>query len=356
MAPRPQPDAGSAAAGASRPVVVVLSTPEHAEPDGLEELRSAVDFRYTDADGLPGALAGADALLLWDFFSDALARAWPYADRLRWVHVAAAGVDRLMFPELAASDVVVTNAQGIFDEPIAEFVLASILAFVKDLDRSRRRQRERIWQHRETLRLAGRHALVVGTGGIGRATARLLTAVGMEVRGIGRRARESDPDFGRVVASTDLVECAGWADHLVIAAPLTDQTRGLIGTDVLMALPAHAQLVNIARGPIVDEDALLAALRRGGLAGAALDVFATEPLPADHPFWDIPEVAVSPHMSGDVVGWRSALAEQFRGICWRWVRGESLPNVVDTHRGYVPGEPPRREAVAVQGPRLNGNR
>lgn len=319
-------------------MVVVLGAAGQPDPAGLDQLRSAIEFRTTDADGLAAALPGAEGLLLWDFFSDALVRAWPYADRLRWVHVAAAGVDRLLFDELADSKVVLTNARGVFDQPIAEFVLACVLAFTKDLEGSWRRQQEQTWQHRETLRLAGRRALVIGTGGIGRATARLLGAVGMQVRGIGRRARPEHHDFGEVWASTDLVAHAPWADHLVVAAPLTPQTRHLVDARVLAAMPRDGQLINVGRGPIVDEEALLASLRRGELAGAALDVFATEPLPSTHPFWTTPGVVVSAHMSGDVVGWRTALAEQFLDNCRRWVDGVPLVNVVDMTLGYVRDE------------------
>ncbi|MDD9205544.1 NAD(P)-dependent oxidoreductase, partial [Georgenia sp. 10Sc9-8] len=194
------------------------------------------EVRYTDAANLGKAVEGADAVFLWDFFSTALRDVWPQADRLRWVHVAAAGVDTLLFEELRSSSVVVTNARGVFDRPIAEYVLGAVLAHAKDSRRSLELQHARRWQHRETTLVAGTTALVVGTGAIGRETARLLRAVGMEVRGAGRRARAADPDFGTVVASADLAEHAGWADHLVVVAPLTPATRGLVDRTVLAAM------------------------------------------------------------------------------------------------------------------------
>src|SRR5699024_9536584 len=147
------------------------------------------------------ALPGADALLLWDFFSSALREAWPYADSLRWVHIAAAGVDRLLFDELKASNVVITNARGVFDRPIAEFVLATILARAKHLFAIHDRQKLRLWQHQETASIHNESALIVGTGAIGRQIASMLTAVGLRVRGAGRNARSGDPDFGEIVAS-----------------------------------------------------------------------------------------------------------------------------------------------------------
>ena len=308
---------------------------EHAtdRPPGLEGL--PVDFRYCAADGLAAAVRGARVLMLWDFFSSAVRDAWAAADALEWIHVTAAGVDTLLFDELRDSAVVVTNAHGVFDRPIAEYVLGAVIAHAKDSLRSFDLQRERRWQHRETRSVLGAKALVVGTGAIGRETARLLRAAGLEVRGAGRVARGGDPDFGTIVASSNLSAEAGWADHLVIAAPLTAATRGLVDAAVLAALRPGAHLVNIARGPIVDETALLAAVGSGRIA-ATLDVFDTEPLRPDHPLWYAPNVTVTAHMSGDVVGWRDTLAAQFATNVRRWLAGEPLLNIVDMKLGYIP--------------------
>ncbi|MEX5300447.1 NAD(P)-dependent oxidoreductase, partial [Kocuria sp. CPCC 205292] len=212
------------------------------------------DVTVVTREGLAAALAGsggrrpAEVLLLWDFLSDALAGAWDAATGLRWVHVAAAGVDAVLFPALRSSDVRLTNAHGVFDRPIAEFVLAAVLAQDKQLHRSKALQRERRWVHRELRHTRGSTALVVGTGGIGRETARLLRAAGLDVRGAGRTPRAEDPDFGTVVPAAELAEHAGWADHLVLAAPLTEQTRGLADARVLAAMSPHAHLVNVGRG------------------------------------------------------------------------------------------------------------
>ena len=205
-------------------------------------------MRYADAEGLASAVEGAQALFLWDFFSTAVADVWAHCDRLEWIHVAAAGVDKLLFDGLRESGVTVTNARGVFDRPIAEFVLASVLAHAKLLHESRDLQRDRVWRHRETRTVVGARALIVGTGAIGRETARLLRAVGMEVRGAGRTARADDVDFGEVVASADLVSHVGWCDYLVNAAPLTEQTRGLVNADVFAAMRPSAHLINVGRG------------------------------------------------------------------------------------------------------------
>lgn len=318
-----------------RPKVVVLTTAGTRPPYNAADLEEHADVVYTDAEQLPDVLPGAQVLFVWDFFSTALRNAWDRADALEWVHVAAAGVDSLLFDELRASDVVVTNAHGAFDGPIAEFVLASVLAHDKQLHTSKGLQHRGVWQHRELQRTAGQHALVVGTGGIGRATARLLRAVGLEVLGAGRTAREGDPDFGAVVRSAELAEHAQWADHLVLIAPLTQDTRGILGRDVLARMKPTAHLVNVGRGALVDEPALTEALRSGSIAAASLDVFDEEPLPAEHPFWQLENVHMSAHMSGDVVGWRNTLADQFSANLARWRAGERLANQVDKELGYV---------------------
>jgi phosphoglycerate dehydrogenase-like enzyme len=319
-----------------RPVIAVLCATADERPPHLAELDPHAELRYTDAAGLADAVDGARALLLWDFFSTAVRDVWPRAGQLTWIHVAAAGVDTLLFDELRDSDVVVTNARGVFDRPIAEFVLASVLAHAKGLHTSHDLQLRRDWQHRETLTVRGATALIVGTGAIGRETARLLRAVGMDVRGAGRTARSDDPDFGDVVASSELAAHVGWADHLVIAAPLTEATRGLVDAEILKAMKPTGHVVNVGRGPIVDERAMVDALIGGDIAGASLDVFSVEPLPPDHPLWSTPGAVISPHMSGDTVGWLDTLARQFVDNARRWLAGEPLINVVDKQLGFVP--------------------
>jgi len=318
------------------PVVVVLCASSDQRPPHLEALDGRVTLRYADAAGLASAVGGARALLLWDFSSTAVADVWSQCDRLEWIHVAAAGVDTLLFDGLRESRVTVTNARGVFDRPIAEFVLASVLAHAKRLHESHDLQREAVWRHRETRTVDGARALVVGTGGIGREIARLLRAVGLRVRGAGRTARTDDVDFGDVVASADLVHQVGWCDYLINAVPLTPQTRGLINADVFAALRPSAHLVNVGRGATVVQHELAEALVAGRFDGASLDVFEDEPLPVDSPLWSIPGVVVSAHMSGDVIGWRDVLARQFVANAERWLQGEPLENVVDTALGYVP--------------------
>jgi phosphoglycerate dehydrogenase-like enzyme len=320
------------------PTVAVLCAERR--PPAMGEVEAAAEVRYATAEDLPDALRGADVLFVWDFLSTAVGDAWPSADRVRWVHIASAGVDRLLFPELVRSPVVVTNSRGVFDRPIAEYVLGLILAFAKDLPATLDLQRERTWRHRETERIDGQRVLVVGTGPIGRAIGGLLSAAGMTVTGVGRTARPADPDLGRVHASTELGSLLPQVDYVVVAAPLTKATRGMFDAAAFEHMRPAARLINVARGPIVVEEDLVAALHKGEIAGAALDVFAAEPLPPDHPLWTAPNVIISPHMSGDFVGWLDALAELFARNFRRWLAGEELLNVVDKHLGYVAGSRP----------------
>lgn len=322
--------------GKSATVVLLHSdSGDTARPADTSALEKTADVRFATEKDLVSALPGADVLFMWDFRTTALAQAWPKADQLRWVHAASAGVNHLLSPELVASEVALTNSRGVFDEPMAEYVLGLALAMAKDLPTTLRLQGEVRWRHRETERIGGRRALVAGTGPIGRAIGRKLRAVGMSVTGVGRTARESDPDLGTVLPMSALPSALPETDYLVLAAPLTDETRGMVDAAALRLLPRTARVINVGRGPLVVEDDLVAALTDGRLAGAALDVFADEPLADSSPLWRLPQVIVSPHMSGDVVGWKSELMALFTDNLARYTDGAPLRNVVDKHRGYV---------------------
>jgi phosphoglycerate dehydrogenase-like enzyme len=309
-------------------------------PPNLTEIARHAEVRTARADGLDAVLGGAEVLLAWDFRTPALAGAWAAADQLRWVHTASAGVDNVLTPDVAASAVTVTNSRGVFDSAIAEYVLGLVLAFAKDLPGTWDRQTRRVWEHRDTERVAGTTAVVVGVGPIGRAIARLLCAASLRVRGVGRTARGDDPDFGVVAASSGLARLLPDADYVVLAAPLTDATRGLIGAAELGAMRPTARLINVGRGELVVERELVDALSAGRIGGAALDVFEREPLPRTSPLWGLPGVLVSPHMSADTVGWREELAELFLDNLHRWCAGKPLRNIVDKDLGYVPTTAP----------------
>ena len=316
-------------------IVTVAHSDQLPDPGLMAPVHARATVRYTDPAGLTEALIGTDVLFLYDFQTHALPDAWSAADRLRWLHIGATGVDSVMFPALQDSDIVVTNTRGVFDTAIAEYVLGQILDFAKDLAGSLRLQQQQIWQHRESERIAGSAALIVGTGSIGRAIARLLRAAGLRVRAVGRRARDDDPDFGAV--GTDLHAELPGADYVIAVAPLTERTRHMFDANAFAAMKPHARFINVGRGELVVTDDLITALRRGDLAGAALDVVEPEPLPPGHPLWSLPNVRITPHNSGDFRGWRAEIVSTFTSNFDHWIAGRPLDNVVDKTLGYVPG-------------------
>ncbi len=301
-------------------------------PPRLGSLTGRARIVHADASTLAERLPFADVLLVWDFTSHAVRAAWPGGGpRPRWVHTASAGVDHLMCPELAASDTRVTNARGVFDQPIAEYVAALVLTMAKDLPRTLELQREGVWRHRESQRVAGTRACVVGSGPIGRSIVATLKALGIVTALVGRRSRTG------IHGPDDLDRLMARADWVIAAAPLTAETHGMFDARRFGMMQPSARFINIGRGQLVVEDALVEAVSKRWIAGAALDVFDTEPLPPESPLWRVPGLIVSPHMSGDTVGWRDELGTQFVEMYDRWQAGRALTNVVDKRRGYVPG-------------------
>jgi len=315
------------------PVVVVLGD---ATPQLLDRVGRTARVVSVGEPDLREALAGADVLLVWDFLTGALPEAWPSSGGPRWVHTASAGVDRLMFPALVRSDAQITNSRGVFEEPIAEYVTGLVLAMAKDLPGTLELQRSREWRHRDTERVTGTRAVVVGGGPIGRAVARMLSALGLRTALVARSARGSDPEFGRVHGFTELSGLLPDADWVVCVAPLTEQTADMFDAAAFSRMKRGARFINVGRGQLVVEADLLDALRSGRLGGAALDVFREEPLADDSPLWQAPGMLVSPHMSADTYGWLDALAELFAVNFERWTAGRPLLNVVDKSLGYVP--------------------
>ncbi len=315
-------------AAVTTPVITVLADDER--PPGMREVEASARVRYIHTADLGAALADTDVLFVWDFQSRALPGAWPADAPVRWLHAASAGVDPLLFPALIDSDTVVTNSRGVFDLPIAEYVLGLCLAAAKDLPLTRRLQAERTWRHRESERFAGTTALVVGAGAIGAETARLLDAAGVQATLVGSHAR------GEIRGSDELAELLPDADWVIVVLPLTTHTEGMFDATLFARMRRTARFVNVGRGRTVVEADLVAALRDGVIAGAALDVFADEPLPADSPLWGMDNVTVSPHMAGDVTGWESDLVDVFIDNLARFWAGTPLRNVVDKRLGYVP--------------------
>jgi phosphoglycerate dehydrogenase-like enzyme len=309
------------------------------DPPSRDVLGSRPGVRYLFIDPSsrpPEEAVDVDALLIWNVRSGYLREHWSRLTRLRWIHAGSAGVERVLFPELAASDVVLTNSRYIFDEALAEYTIGLMLTLSKDLYTTFKYQTEHRWVQRESETLSGKTVVMVGVGPIARRTAQLARAFGMSVRGIGRTARTGDPDFGDIGAPEELPALLAEADYVVMVLPGTPQTAGMVGAAELGVLKPAARLVNLGRGSTLDQDALCTMLRQGRLAGAALDVMSPEPLPADSPLWDVPNLVISPHMSGDHTGWQRDIADLFTRNLDRFQRGEPLLNVVDKRLGYAP--------------------
>jgi len=253
------------------------------------------------------------------------------APKLDWLHVFAAGVDHPIYTEMLARGVRLTTASGTAAVPIAQTAIAGMLMLARNFPYWLERQRERRWEPmRENVPrdLGGQTAVVLGVGFIGREIARLASALGLEVIGIRRSPRGADDPVDEMHPPGRLLEIAPRADWLFIACPLTEETRGLVSAEVVRRLPLGARVINIARGEIVDEAALIDALRGGRVAGAYLDVFQEEPLPPASPLWDLPNVFVTPHNAGASDGTDQRIYALFIDNLARWAKREALINEV----------------------------
>ena len=259
--------------------------------------------------------------------------------RLRWVQSPAVGVGSLMFPELLASPVVLTSARGIRARSIAEHVLGVTIALARRLPATLRAQAAHRWAQdeleTEAQTLQGQRMGIVGLGAIGLEVAKIAAPFGFRVTAIRRRADEPRPECVEAVWPPDrLIDLLAQSDVVVLAAPHTPETKRLIGTVQLDRMKRGALLINVARGKLVDDEAVIEALRDGRLGGAALDVFSQEPLEPSSPYWDLPNVIVTPHSSGAMSDYWTPLVALFADNLRRFEKGEPLLNVVDKVAGY----------------------
>jgi phosphoglycerate dehydrogenase-like enzyme len=258
---------------------------------------------------------------------------WARAGRLRLIQVLGAGVDGVLpAPDLPES-VVLANQRGMSAEPMAEFGLTLVLALLKQLPFFVTAQRERAWRRTLPVRAAGRTLGILGLGAIGEALAVRAAALGMRVIGT-QRSPKRHPSVARIEPPERTDAVLAESDVAVILLPLTGETRGLLSRERLARMKPGAFLVNLARGGIVDEDALLEALRSGRLAGAAFDVFASEPLPPESPLWDAPNLWITPHMAGGFPEILDETTRLFAENVARLERGEPVRNAIDRARGY----------------------
>jgi phosphoglycerate dehydrogenase-like enzyme len=310
-------------------------------PDGVATLRARfpqIKFVHaTTPEQRAEGLADCEAAYTWILNAGELAR----ASRLRWVHTSAVAVETLCLPELFARGIAVSNTRGVQAVPIAEHVMAVLLALAKQIPFVLENQQQARWAQNEFVTdrlprlLKGRTFGLVGVGTIGSEIAKRAEAFGMRVIAMRRR-----PAYGvighveRVYGIADLSDFLGQCHALVVAAPLTPETLGLMGAEQFAQLPKGAVVINVGRAKIIDTDALIDALTRGHLGGASLDVFPQEPLPADHPLWTTPNVILTPHTSGFRHGHWDEVVELYGDNIERWLKGEPLKYRIEPELGY----------------------
>jgi phosphoglycerate dehydrogenase-like enzyme len=279
----------------------------------------------------------ADVIFNWSLSGGLLREVFRMCPRVQWVHNRSAGLDGILFPEIVASPVPLTNGSGVFSPSLGEFALASILYFAKDLRRMIRNQEEGRWEQFDITEIIGQTVGIVGYGDIGRAVATRVKAMGMRVLAVKRHGPplyNVDPLVSQIYAPDRLHEMLPQCDYVVVSAPLTAETKGMIDAEAFAAMKPNAVLINVGRGPVVDEQALLAALSANIIKGAALDVFDKEPLPEGHPFYKLPNVLLSPHCADHTPDWLERAMQFFIDQFGRFAKGEPLMSVVDKHLGY----------------------
>jgi D-2-hydroxyacid dehydrogenase (NADP+) len=262
-----------------------------------------------------------------------------YAQKLKWIHSTSAGVSQLMYPELRSSGIILTNPSGIFSPPMAEHTMGLMISLARNFPDSVRYQDRGQWgqqpiSEQPLIELNGQLLLIIGYGSIGRELARRARAFDMRVWGVTRSGEGDTTHAEKILPVARLEQALPHADYLVLAAPETRETQQLLGAAQIAKIKRGARLINVGRGSLLDETALMRALEDGTLRGAALDVTSTEPLPADSPLWKTRNLFITPHTSGVSDRLWQRETKLLMDLLERWFDGRELFNVVDFGRGY----------------------
>ena len=317
--------------------LLVISTPSFAITPFLGRIPQPVNIISSpDVEVLKQRAPEADVILNGFHDGSTLRQLLPLATRLKWVHVLSAGVEKILTPEVLACPAPLTNGRGIFGPALAEFAVGAMLFFAKDYRRLIRQQAAAKWEQFDVPFLRGQTVGVVGFGGIGRETARLAKGLGMKIYALRRRtpSGDSDPLIDRAFAREQLHEMLSVSDFVVMSTPLTPETQGMLGGTEFHFMKGNAVFINVGRGATVIEGALQVALEHNVIRGAALDVFEKEPLPADHPFWRMENVLLSPHSADHTTGWMEMAVDSFVENFQRFRDGQPLEYIVDKQAGY----------------------
>jgi phosphoglycerate dehydrogenase-like enzyme len=262
--------------------------------------------------------------------------AFDKAGKLKWVQSIGVGFETMLYPKMIESDVVITNASGAFDSAMAEHALALTLSLTRGITTFERMRKDRTWSREVPVRqIDGATACVLGLGTIGRNVSSRLGALGMTVIAVDAQVKEPPAGVSEIVGPDRMLEAVGKADVLIVALPLTDRTRGIVDSKCFKRMKASAIVINVARGPIINESDLIAALQAGEIAGAGMDVFEKEPLPSESPLWDMDNVIYTSHVAGLSAEGDENLKRIFSENLRRYIAGEPLMNIVDKRLGYV---------------------
>jgi phosphoglycerate dehydrogenase-like enzyme len=317
--------------------LLVLADPSQPQLKMLEQLRQTATVTVGNTlQAVEPSAPRADVIFAWSGNRDLLEQIWSSARQVKWVHSMAAGLDNLLFAALVESPVPLTNSRGVFSQSLGEFVMGAVLFFAKDLRRMVRNQDAGIWEAFDVDEISRQSLGIIGYGDIGRAVARRAKTFGMKVLALRRRPEQSRADsmLDQLLPLERKLELMAGSDYVVVAAPLTRDTRGMIGASELRAMKKTGVLINIGRGPVVDEAALIRALQEKWIRGAALDVFENEPLPQGHPFYRLDNLLLSPHCADHTSDWMEQAIQFFLDNFERFRKGEPLQNVVDKRLGY----------------------
>jgi phosphoglycerate dehydrogenase-like enzyme len=316
--------------------VVVLSGGTEPSLNRLNELAGVRILRAEKAADLGPEIAETRVVFQWAGNREELKRVMAAAPKLEWIHGRYAGLDAILFPELIESPIPLTNGRGAFSQSLGEYVMCGALYFAKDLPRMLRSKAEKRWDVFDVLEVSTQTMGIVGHGDIGRAIARRAKAFGMKVLALRRDTspRPGDEDVEKVFANADLHKMLPLCDYVVAAAPLTPQTKHMLGAAEFAAMKRDAIVMNVGRGPVIDEAALVNALQTKQIRGAVMDVFEVEPLPAESPLWAMDNVLISFHTADHTKDWLNDAVSLFIEEFNRWRNGQPLKNVADKRAGY----------------------
>jgi len=318
--------------------LLVLTAPGDKHIPSLAELRRISTIVIGDSlSDFESTAGNAEIILNWSASLALLRDVFLLSERLRWIHSRSAGLEQALFPELIESEVVLTNGSGVFSPSLGEFAIAAILHFAKDFRRMICNQQAGVWEQFDVTMIAGQTVGIVGYGSIGHAVAVRARALEMKVLGLRRHVpqqRQGDLLIEHSFGPERCLEMLSQCDYVVVTLPLTKDTRGLIADAEFSVMKKTAVIINLGRGPTIDERAMIKALSEHRIRGAALDVFDQEPLPLGHSFYSLENVLLSPHCADHTPDWLENSMRFFISQLDRFKRGDALLNVVDKTLGY----------------------